>query len=140
MSEPRRTPALRKVLLLAFSLGFYVWVAGKLVVILLFSVWINHGLTRVLISTTGRLRQLLVTLAVGFNVGLLGLFKYAYFVSDWWPNSTIEFALQSWRLDQWMLPIGLSFFTFQAISYVLDVHRGTLKAPTSLLSLTARRR
>ena len=134
LTSQRRTPALRKVLLLAFSLGFYVWVAGKLVVILLFSVWINHGLTRVLISTTGRLRQLLVTLAVGFNVGLLGLFKYAYFVSDWWPNSTIEFALQSWRLDQWMLPIGLSFFTFQAISYVLDVHRGTLKAPTSLLS------
>ena len=71
---------------------------------------------------------------MAFNVGLLGLFKYAYFMADWWPNSTLELGLQSWRLDQWMLPIGLSFFTFQAISYVLDVHRGTLKAPASLLS------
>ena len=110
-------------------MGFYAWVAGKLVAILVLSVLINHLLTLGLTSTTGRLRQILVTSAVAFNVGLLGLFKYAYFVADWWPNSTLEFALQSWRLDQWMLPIGLSFFTFQAISYVLDVHRGTLKAP-----------
>lgn len=134
LKAQRRTPALRKILLLAFSMGFYGWVAGKLVVILVLSVLVNHGLTRWLAATTGRLRQILVTTAVVFNVGLLALFKYAYFVADWWPNSTLEYALQSWRLDLWMLPIGLSFFTFQAISYVLDVHRGTLKAPANLLS------
>ena len=134
MNARWRTPALRKVLLLAFSMGFYAWVAGKLVVILMLSVLINHGLTRSLAATQGRWRQCLVASAVAFNVGLLGLFKYAYFVADWWPNSTLELGLQSWRLDQWMLPIGLSFFTFQAISYVLDVHRGTLKAPAGLLS------
>ena len=52
----RRTPALRKVLLLAFSMGFYAWVAGKLVAILVLSVLINHLLTLGLTSTTGRLR------------------------------------------------------------------------------------
>ena len=61
LSEPRRTPALRKVLLLAFSMGFYAWVAGKLVAILVLSVLINHLLTLGLTSTTGRLRQILVT-------------------------------------------------------------------------------
>ena len=129
-----RTPALRKILLLAFSLGFYAWVAGKLVVILILSVLVNHGLTNALAATRGRWRQCLTTTAVAFNVGLLGLFKYAYFVADWWPNPSLELGLQSLRLDQWMLPIGLSFFTFQAISYVLDVHRGTFKASASLLS------
>ena len=57
-------------------MGFYAWMAGKLVAILVVSVLINHLLTLGLTSTTGRLRQILVTSAVAFNVGLLGLFKY----------------------------------------------------------------
>ena len=127
-------PSMRKVLLLAFSVGFYAWVAGKLVFILMASVLANHTLTSIVNTTVGRLRQAIVATAVTFNVALLAVFKYAYFVADWWPNSNIDLALQTWRLDQWMLPIGLSFFTFQAISYVVDVHRGTLEKPADLLS------
>ena len=127
-------PWVRQAMLLTFSLGFYTLVGGKLVAVLLLSISLNHLLAQAIHASSGSSRTGITTVAVAFNLGLLGVFKYAYFVADWWPGQALPTLLNTWRLDQWMLPIGISFYTFQAISYVVDVHRGTLAKPASLLS------
>ena len=138
LTSPKlQAPGVRKALLLTFSLGFYWWVAGRLVLILLVSILINHILARGIAFSKGKQRWVVTSLAVGFNLLVLCTFKYAYFFADWWPNPALESSLQSWRLDQWMLPLGISFYTFQAISYVVDVNRGTLERPASLLSFAS---
>ena len=135
MPERWHLPELRQLLLLAFSLGFYALVGGQLVGLLAASILVNHFLTRAMWSQQGPLRHLLLGAGIAFHLGVLGVFKYAYFVADLFPGSPLQGTLQAWRLDQWMLPVGISFYTFQAISYIVDVHRGTLARPTSLLSL-----
>ena len=127
-------PWVRQAMLLTFSLGFYTLVGGKLVAVLLLSIAINHLLAQAIHASSGSSRTGITTVAIAFNLGLLAVFKYAYFVADWWPGQALPTLLNTWRLDQWMLPIGISFYTFQAISYVVDVHRGTLVKPASLLS------
>ena len=127
-------PWVRQAMLLTFSLGFYTLVGGKLVAVLLLSISLNHLLAQAIHASSGSSRTGITTVAVAFNLGLLGVFKYAYFVADLWPGPALPTLLNTWRLDQWMLPVGISFYTFQAISYVVDVHRGTLAKPASLLS------
>ena len=127
-------PWVRQAMLLTFSLGFYTLVGGKLVAVLLLSIALNHLLAQAIHASSGSSRTGITTVAIAFNLGLLAVFKYAYFVADWWPGQALPTLLNTWRLDQWMLPIGISFYTFQAISYVVDVHRGTLAKPASLLS------
>lgn len=135
MPERWHRPELRQGLLLAFSLGFYALVGGQLVGLLVGSILVNHLLTRAMWSQRGTLRYLLLGAGIAFHLGVLGVFKYAYFVADLFPGSPLQGTLHAWRLDQWMLPVGISFYTFQAISYIVDVHRGTLARPASLLSL-----
>lgn len=127
-------PALRKFLLLAFSLGFYVWVAQHLVGVLVVSVLLNHGAAQAIHRASGRRRSLCTAVGVALNVAMLATFKYAYFIAEWIPSSTLNLDASAWRLEGWMLPLGISFFTFQAISYLIDVHRGTVDRPASLLS------
>ena len=135
MPERWHRPELRQGLLLAFSLGFYALVGGQLVGLLVGSILVNHLLTQAMWSQRGTLRHLLLGAGIAFHLGVLGVFKYAYFVADLFPGSPLQGTLHAWRLDQWMLPVGISFYTFQAISYIVDVHRGTLARPASLLSL-----
>lgn len=127
-------PALRKALLLAFSLGFYVWVAQHLVWVLVVSVLLNHVAAQAIHRMSGRMRSLCTAVGVALNVAMLATFKYAYFIAEWISPSTLTLDASAWRLEGWMLPLGISFFTFQAISYLIDVHRSTVDCPASLLS------
>ena len=106
---------------------------GKLVAVLLLSIALNHLLAQAIHANFRFFAHRITTVAVAFNLGLLGVFKYAFFIADLWPGPRFPLCSTP-RLDQWMLPIGISFYTFQAISYVVDVHRGTLAKPASLLS------
>lgn len=125
----------RQALLLAFSLGFYCLVGGELVLLLIASIAVHWGLTQIMWAQVGTLRRLLLGTTVTFHLVVLGVFKYAYFVAESLPGTALQATLQAWRLDAWMLPVGISFYTFQAISHAIDVHRGTLDRPTSLLPL-----
>ena len=105
-------PWVRQAMLLTFSLGFYTLVGGKLVAVLLLSIALNHLLTRAIHASSGPSRTGVTAVAIAFNLGLLGVFKYAYFVANLWPGPALPTLLNTWRLDQWMLPIGISFYTF----------------------------
>ena len=125
--------ATRKWTFLAFSLTFYGLASGKLLGVMLLSIVVNHMLIRWLAL---RSSKAVVFLGVAFNVCLLGVFKYAYFIAGLFPEMMPQDGFQwgGFRLEQWMLPLGISFYTFQSISCLIDVHRKRLAETPSLLS------
>jgi alginate O-acetyltransferase complex protein AlgI len=119
----------RNTLLLAASLLFYAWGERLYVVILLASIALNYGAALVLDHLESLLgRRLAVALVVAVNLGMLAAFKYANFLAD---NLNVLLATlhrPPLVLPPVHLPLGISFFTFHALSYVLDVYRRTVKA------------
>lgn len=120
-------------LLLAASLFFYAW--GELVytLILLASIVFNYafGLWIDRVRSLPRERHVLRA-AIAGNLLVLGAFKYANFAVDNLNDLLEPFGVSAIELDPVHLPIGISFFTFQAMTYVVDVHRGNAPAQTSL--------
>ena len=117
------TPARWKnlVLLLA-SLAFYAWGAPKFIFILLGSLILNFYIVRNMSRQTQH-RKVGLVLSLLLNLGLLAYFKYANFFVD---NLNHLLAAVNLRPVAWMevaLPIGISFFTFQSLTYTIDVYR-----------------
>lgn len=126
----------RKIALLLASWFFYGAWDARFVALLFVSAVINWALAAAIVRSEDRRGRALVTLGVAANLGVLGYFKYAGFFLE-----QVAALLQplgfgrDLQLLQVVLPVGVSFFTFQAISYLVDVHRRRLPA-ASLLDLT----
>ena len=125
--------SLRKLVLLAASLVFYGWWSWPFALMLLASSVINHGFALWMAGRGGQAGRLPVVLAVALNIGVLVFFKYTGFlfngaVAPGRGDAWIAF-LESAQpfLDMIVLPVGISFYTFQALSYVIDVARGEIK-------------
>lgn len=116
---------LRNLVLLTASLFFYAWGEGAYVALMLSSIALNY-LGGIAIASLPRSssRKLALGLAVTANLLLLGAFKYANFIVDNLNSLLLSVGAGPWQLDPVHLPIGISFFTFQAMSYVIDVYRG----------------
>lgn len=114
----------RRGVLLAMSLLFYAWGEPVYILLMLFSAALNYmfGLF-VGASETDRGKKLAVTCGVIVNLLLLGIFKYTGFVVE---NINALTGL-SLPVPQIALPLGISFYTFQAMTYVIDVYRGYCK-------------
>ena len=112
----------RNLFLTAVSLGFYAWGEPSFVLVMVFSIFMNwlFGLWVDKRKRAGQSKKLPLTLMCVFNLGLLGAFKYLMFVMN---NLNWAFGLHM-PVPEIALPIGISFFTFQAMSYVIDVSRG----------------
>ena len=115
---------LRNYFLLFASLVFYAWGETAYVLIMLLSIVANYaaGLTIDHFKDRPQAR-LFLGLAVAFNIGLLSVFKYANFIADNLNILLGSFELPTVALQPVHLPIGISFFTFQAMSYVIDIYR-----------------
>ena len=124
------------VLLLVASLLFYAWGEGIYLLVMLASVLGNFvaGLFIDHFRPT-RAGRAALGLGVGLNLVLLGFFKYAGFLVDNLNQVLALVGLPGVALGPVHLPIGISFFTFQAISYLMDVHRGTVRAQRNPLDL-----
>ena len=127
--------AWRNWVLLAGSLLFYTAGAGVIVVGLLVSVWGNHWIARRLIRRSGWSSGALVSIGVALNLAGLAYYKYTPLLWDaanratvWWLGKSIG------PVPETTLPIGISFFTFQAISYIVDVYRRELQTGRKLWS------
>jgi len=114
------------------SLVFYAWGQIDFILLLLASTLMNYGLGLwVDRSENPANRKLAVAVAVSINIGLLAVFKYADFVVSL-LNSALNLAgLAPVHAPHVPLPIGISFFTFHALSYVIDVYRRKWKATTN---------
>lgn len=123
---------LQNILLLLASLVFYAWGKPENVLLLLFSIACNYGFGVLIgaLRDKGKSSTAALVGAVIVNLGVLFVFKYLNFTADQLSALGLELSLP--RLA---LPIGISFFTFQAMSYVIDVHRGQTPAQKNLLSL-----
>lgn len=109
----------KNFLLVVASLVFYAYGEPIYVILLVASSAGNYILAR-LTGECPKIRKLTMTLAVVINLGLLVIFKYSGFLVDTF-NSVTGAGIP---VPQIRMPIGISFFTFQALSYVIDVYRG----------------
>jgi alginate O-acetyltransferase complex protein AlgI len=124
-----RRVASRNALLLMFSLIFYAWGEPIFIFLALASVLMNYFLGRwVDQSHDLSQRKTAVALAIVLNVGLLAFFKYVDFAFDNINALLVLFHYRPLPMPHVLLPIGISFFTFHALSYVIDVYRRKWKA------------
>lgn len=119
-------PSLRvkNALLIIVSLGFYAYGEPVYVLLMLLSSVMNYVFALWIARTPDRKNRLAAVLAVAANLGLLIVFKYSGMLVET-CNSLLGSSLP---VPAIALPIGISFFTFQALSYVIDVYRGTVEA------------
>ncbi len=120
----------RHILLLIASWYFYAWWDWRFLFLLLFSTSVDYGLALVIERTgTARTRRALVAASVVTNLVVLGVFKYAgFFVRE--AASLLQGLglVDTVPVLSVVLPIGLSFYTFQSMGYVIDVYRGETAA------------
>lgn len=112
---------IRKLVLLVASYAFYAGWGWKFCFLILFSTLIDYFVGLVLRSDNPpRGRKFWVTVSVVANLGFLGFFKYYNFFMDSFDAAGFPLGL---RIDSLILPIGISFYTFQSMSYTIDVYR-----------------
>lgn len=115
---------LKNTVLLIFSLVFYGWGEPKLVFLMIFTIALFYfcGLA---IGKAGEpwWKKFWLVVSVAVSIGLLGLFKYAdFFISSF--NAATGMGIPLLKLA---LPVGISFYTFQCLSYTIDVYRGSVQ-------------
>ena len=120
----------RNILLIIASLIFYAYGEIIYVLLMIFSSILNYACARWVAAGQGRNKAALVT-AVVVNLGILGVFKYTGMLVGTF-NDITGLAVP---VPQIALPIGISFFTFQALSYVIDVYRGNVGVQKNYLSI-----
>ncbi len=131
-SVPRR---LRNTILLIVSLIFYAWGEPIYIILMLFSTVTDfvHGLLVERYRNQPKKAKLVVLSSITINLGLLVFFKYSTFLLT---NINLLFHT-NFYIPQMSLPIGISFYTFQTMSYTIDVFRQEAKAKKNMIDLGA---
>ena len=125
---------LKNAVLLLSSLVFYGWGEPKLLTLMVFTIAMFYvcGLA-IEKSGSQRKKKLWLTVSVVISISLLGLFKYAdFFIGSF--NALTGLSVPFLRLA---LPVGISFYTFQSLSYTIDVYRGNVPAQKNPISFGA---
>lgn len=127
----KKSRLLQNIFLLFASLFFYAWGEPTFVLIMIASIVVNwfFGLMISKKHDNKAISRLIIALDVTFNLGLLFVFKYLTFAG----NIINDIFSAGWSVPDIALPIGISFFTFQAMSYVLDVYRQKGEVQTNIL-------
>lgn len=128
---------LRNLVLLVMSLAFYSWGEPVYISIMLFSTVFDYGngiaIEKCLSSGRKRAARAVLLLSVAGNLGILGFFKYSNFFIE-----TVNAAGGTdFPLLELSLPIGISFYTFQTMSYTIDVYLGQARAQKNLVQFGA---
>ena len=127
---PRR---FRNLTLFIVDLVFYAWGEPWLVILMLFSILLNYT-SGILIGINREkkgLARFIFILSVILNLGLLGFFKYAGFIGE-----TLNMVMPFLNIPilEIALPIGISFYTFQTMSYTIDVYKNTVKVQKNIIT------
>ncbi|TKG91200.1 MBOAT family protein [Puteibacter caeruleilacunae] len=141
---------MRSAYLLGISLFFYYKASGLFLILLILSCILNYWFGIKIQRSAKRNARIWLAVSLIYNLGTLAYFKYAYFITDsinqlfninlkvidWlavWQNALFD---THFNIDNIILPVGISFFTFQAISYVIDIYNKKLTAETNLLNFS----
>ena len=121
----RRASTLRILYVILFSIYFYYKSSGIYFLLLVFTAvsdyWIAHGIAA---ARSKKTKRWLVALSVAVNLGMLGYFKYTNFFIEI-ANNIFGAGFLDFR--NIFLPVGISFFVFQSMSYTIDVYRGVIR-------------
>ncbi|SDD71775.1 alginate O-acetyltransferase complex protein AlgI [Pricia antarctica] len=127
---------LRNLFLLIASLFFYAWGEGLLVLLMMGSIGMNYIMGIAISESLDKNRPLtskmFLALGVGLNLLVLTYYKYIHFLVENLAMVGIHIDID---ISNVTLPIGISFFTFQSISYLVDVYRSTVKGQRSIVNL-----
>ena len=125
---------LKNLFLVIASLIMYAWGSVETLPILIISIFANYIIGLCLSEkVTGKLRKLVFAIGILFNLGILSYYKYYNFIAE---NINLLFKgniLE--KLEELSLPIGISFFTFSAISYLFDLYRNNVKVQKNIINL-----
>jgi D-alanyl-lipoteichoic acid acyltransferase DltB (MBOAT superfamily) len=139
---------MRNIFLMLFSMYFYYLSSGYYFTLLIFSTLVDYYLGKAIYNAAEpSKRKLYVTLSIITNLSVLGYFKYAYFFTDTFNtvagtsiettnylaalfNQVLNLGIDASHI---FLPVGISFYTFQTISYSVDIYRGQLKPVNNIL-------
>jgi D-alanyl-lipoteichoic acid acyltransferase DltB (MBOAT superfamily) len=129
----------QNIFLVCASYLFYGWWDYRFLALIAISTivdyWVGLALQRAEIPKT---RKLLVGLSLFANLGMLGFFKYYnFFVDSWisaWAGLGVEMHVSTLQI---ILPVGISFYTFQTLSYTFDVYRKKIPATSSFINFAA---
>jgi D-alanyl-lipoteichoic acid acyltransferase DltB (MBOAT superfamily) len=140
--------ALRNAYLFVVSLFFYYQSGGYFFTLLIFSTIADYTLGRLIYSSEKQThKKIFLTLSILINLGVLSYFKYAYFFTDiinrlFNANYEVVNLLAKWSnnianthfdISTIILPVGISFYTFQTISYTVDIYRKKVKPVTNII-------
>lgn len=126
--------SLQNMILLAFSLIFYAWGEPFYLIVMIFCILINYY-SALLLDFVPKHRKSVLVVCILINIGLLFYFKYANFFIE---NLNLLLASLGTALlpkIHVVMPIGISFFTFQSLSYVIDVYRGQVPAQKKVVNV-----
>jgi len=127
---------LQNLLLLSASYFFYAWWDWRFLSLIIFSSTIDYivGL-KLLESTDERKRKILLLTSIFVNIGFLGFFKYFNFFSDSFVQAftLLGQPFEASRLNI-ILPVGISFYTFQTLSYTIDVYRRKIESTKDIIA------
>ncbi len=114
----------KNLVILIFSIFFYSWGAPRFIFVILGTTFLDFHLVKWMCQTKSVLhRRLMLTLSVSVNLGLLGYFKYSNFFIENVNEIISIFGFSGVHWTKLILPIGISFYTFETITYVVDVYR-----------------
>lgn len=117
----------KNAVLIVFSLIFYAWGEPKAVLLLILSSIVNWRLGIIIEKNSGKSGKAALGCSLAFNLGILAIFKYLGFI----VSNLNHIPGISLHVPDIKLPIGISFYTLQIISYAIDCYRGKTQAQTS---------
>ena len=135
----KRSLSLQNILIVCASYLFYGWWDYRLLALIALSTLVDFIVARQLQKETVRnRRKALLFVSLFFNLGMLAFFKYFnFFIESWvdaWQLFGIEMQTSTLKI---ILPVGISFYTFQTLSYTIDVYRKKIAPTHSLLQFAA---
>jgi alginate O-acetyltransferase complex protein AlgI len=114
----------KNLVILLFSILFYSWGAPKFIFVILGTTFLDFHLVKWMSKTNKVLyRRMMLALSISINLGLLFYFKYSYFFIENVNSFLSFFGIDQVHWTKLILPLGISFYTFETITYVVDVYR-----------------
>lgn len=127
---PKKHVNIRNMILLLMSLLFYSWGEPKYILLMLFSIILNYMLG-LLIDKYTEIKKIILVVGIIINIVLLAYFKYIGLLINTF-NNIVNINLS---VPNIIMPIGISFYTFQILSYIIDVFRKKVKVQKNIFTL-----
>lgn len=135
----KRSLRLQNILIVIASYLFYAWWDYRFLALIALSTIVDFFVAKQLNALRAKsTRKLLLLISLIFNLGLLAFFKYFnFFIESWvdaWETLGVDMHVSTLKI---ILPVGISFYTFQTLSYTIDVYRNKLKPTSSFIQFAA---